>query len=153
MVEKAECFQSNNYRNVSTKELDVLLNCYGIEKKAATKKAEKVSQWRAIRAANMEPPMVDVWTAEDEEKLVRLCNKVIDMVETFLGRYAAIQKRTAVAAILNFTDEEWESLKALRDANREERDMVADVVADDIIGALGMENEETVEEAIYEGAV
>ena len=58
-----------------------------------------------------------------------------------------------VAAILNFTDEEWESLKALRDADREERDMVADVVADDIIGALGMENEETVEEAIDEGAV
>ena len=40
-----------------------------------------------------------------------------------------------------------------RDADREERDMVADVVADDIIGALGMENEETVEEAIDEGAV
>ena len=46
-----------------------------------------------------------------------------------------------------------QSLKALRDADREERDMVANVVADDIIGALGMENEETVEEAIDEGAV
>ena len=34
MVEKAECFESNNYRNVSTKELDVLLNLYGVEKKA-----------------------------------------------------------------------------------------------------------------------
>ena len=29
----------------------------------------------------------------------------------------AIQKRTAVAAILNLTDEEWESLKALREAD------------------------------------
>ena len=38
LVEKAECFESNNYRNVSTKELDVLLNWYGVEKKA-TKKA------------------------------------------------------------------------------------------------------------------
>jgi hypothetical protein len=152
LVEKAECFESNDYRNVSTKELDVLLNWYGVEKKA-TKKAEKVAQWREIRVSNTEPPMVDVWTVEDEEKLVRLSNKQIDMSETFLGRYAAIQKRTAVAAILNFTDEEWESLKALRDADREERDMVANVVADDIIGALGMENEETVEEAIYEGAV
>ena len=35
LVEKAECFESNNYRNVSTKELDVLLNWYGIKKKAA----------------------------------------------------------------------------------------------------------------------
>ena len=31
--------------------------------------------------------------------------------------------------------------------------MVTDVVANDIIGALGMENEEMVEEAIDEGAV
>jgi hypothetical protein len=31
--------------------------------------------------------------------------------------------------------------------------MVANVVANDIIGALGMENEETVEEAIDEGPV
>ncbi len=30
----------------------------GVEKKA-TKKAEKVAQWREIRAANTEPPMVD----------------------------------------------------------------------------------------------
>jgi hypothetical protein len=58
--------------------------------------------------------MVDVWTAEDEEQLVRLSNKQIDMSETFLGRYAAIQKRTAVAAVLDFTDEEWESLTGIR---------------------------------------
>ena len=50
LVEKAECFESNNYRNVSTKELDVLLNWYGVEKKAA-KKAEKVALWREIREA------------------------------------------------------------------------------------------------------
>ena len=66
LVEKAECFESNNFRSVSTTELDVLLNWYGIEKKA-TKKAEKVAQWREIHAANTEPPMVDVWTAEDKE--------------------------------------------------------------------------------------
>ncbi len=75
------------------------------------------------------------------------------MSETFLGRYAAIQKRTAVAAVLNFTDKKWESLKALREANGAERDMVTDVVANDIIGAVGMENEETIEEAIDEGEV
>jgi hypothetical protein len=32
LVEKAECFESNNYRNVSTKELDVLLNKEGGER-------------------------------------------------------------------------------------------------------------------------
>ena len=43
--------------------------------------------------------------------------KEIDISETYLGWYAAIQKRSAVAAVLDFTDEEWESLMRLRDAD------------------------------------
>jgi hypothetical protein len=43
------------------------------------------------------------------------------MSETYLGWYAAIQKRNAVAAVLNFTDEEWESLKRIRDVDATER--------------------------------
>jgi hypothetical protein len=66
------------------------------------------------------------------------------MLETYLGSYAALQKRNAIAAVLDFTNEEWESLKALREANGVERNQVAmanDI--DDIIGALGTENETT----------
>jgi hypothetical protein len=148
LVEKAECFELNNYRNVSTKELDVLLNWYGAEKKA-TKKAEKVAQWRKICVANTEPPMVDVWMVEDKEQLVRLSNKQIDISETFLGWYAAIQKRTADVAVLDFTNKEWESLKALREADGAAT-MTSTV--DDIIGALRMENE-MIEGTINEGAV
>ncbi len=33
LVEKAACFESNNYNTVSTKELDVLLQWYGVDKK------------------------------------------------------------------------------------------------------------------------
>jgi hypothetical protein len=44
--------------------------------------------------------------------------------------------------------EEWESLKAIMDADGGERNMVAD----GIIGALGMENE-TIEGTIDEGGV
>jgi len=87
--------------------------------------------------------------AEDEEQLVRLSNKQIDMLETFLGRYAAIQKRTAVVAVLDFTNEEWESLKALREADGA---AMMTLTVDDIIGALGMENE-MIEGTINEGAV
>ena len=46
------------------------------------------------------------------------------------------------------SDEEWESLMALKEADGAERNMVAD----DIIGALGMENE-TIEGRIDKGAV
>jgi len=67
-----------------------------------------------------------------------------ERVRTNVFRYCP----RAVAAVLDFTNEEWESLKALRGADGAERNMVAD----DIIGALGMENE-TIEGTIDEGAV
>jgi len=75
------------FRKVSKKDLDVLLNCYCVEKKA-TKKADKVKQWRVICVANTEPPtpMDNVLTAEDEEQLVQLSNKEINMSEKNLGR-------------------------------------------------------------------
>ena len=41
------------------------------------------------------------------------------MTETYLGRYAALQKSNAVAAVLDFTGEDWETLKRLK-----EEDMV-----------------------------
>ncbi len=44
-------------------------------------------------------------------------DKDIDMSESFLGRFAAVQKRNAVAAVLDMSDDEWDSLKALREAD------------------------------------
>ena len=75
------------------------------------------------------------------------------MSETFLGRYAAIQKRTAVAAVLDFSVEEWESLKRLMEADGAE--MSEGATADDngnCSGALGTGNE-TAGGTIDEGAV
>ena len=83
------------------------------------------------------------------DQLWHLVRKRIDMSETYLGRYAAIQKRTAVAAVQDFTDKEWESLKALREADGA---ATTTTTVDDIIGALGMENE-MIEGTINEGAV
>lgn len=141
LVEKAACFESNNYSNVSTKELDALMQWYGVEKKGM-KKAEKVAKWKEIRQAGTAPPVVHEWTDEDEERLMKIKNKEIDMSETYLGRYAAIQKRNAVAAILDFKDEEWEAVKAMREADALDR--ADSALADDIgnsSGALGAENE------------
>ncbi len=64
-------------------------------------------------------------------------------------RYAALQKRTAVAAILDFTDKEWEAVRRLREADG------AVVMADgigDITGASGNGNE-TTGDTIEEGVV
>ena len=82
--------------------------------------------------------------AEDKEQLVRLSKKEIDMSETYLIRYAVFQKRTAVAAVLDFADKEWESVKRLREANGVDRNQV--IMAsdtDDVMGELGTGNETT----------
>jgi hypothetical protein len=71
-----------------------------------------------------------VWTAADEDNLVKMVNHEIDMSETYLERYAALQKRNTVSAVLDFTDEEWESLKTMKEANAASRSntAVADAV-------------------------
>ena len=79
------------------------------------KKADKVSQWREIHANNSAPPELVGWTTEDKEELQRIANREIDMTETYLGRYAALQKRNAVAAVLDFIGEEWEMLQRLKE--------------------------------------
>jgi hypothetical protein len=61
--------------------------------------------------------VVHKWTNEDKEHLIRIKNREIDMSDTYLGRYAALHKRNAVAAILDFTNEEWDSLKRMREAD------------------------------------
>jgi hypothetical protein len=79
---------------------------------------------------------------QDQLGLEQLKTTEIDMAETAFGRYAALMKRNAVASVLDFTDEEWESLKLLKEADSVERSKVAVVNGiDDNTGASGMENE------------
>ena len=65
LVEKAACFESNNYKDVLMKELDKLLQWYDIPK-GKMKKADKVARWREIRANNTGPPELVGWTTEDK---------------------------------------------------------------------------------------
>ena len=78
-----------------------MLQWYDIPKEKMNK-ADKVARWREIRASKTGPPVLVGWSTEDEEELMRLKNREIDMSETYLGRYAALQKRNTVAAVLDF---------------------------------------------------
>jgi hypothetical protein len=154
LVAKAVFFEANNYREVSTKELDVLLSWYGVDMKGMRRKGEKVEKWKEIWASNTELPNIEVWTAEDEEKLPEMSNRDINMSETYLGRLAALQKRNAVAAVLDMSEDEWESLKALReaDAGNLTQSVIMPEDNDNILCALEAANEtiggENSEEAV-----
>ena len=112
-----------------------------------------MARWREIGANNMAPPEL-VGTTEDKEELKMIVNREIDMMVTYIGRYAALQKRNAVAAVLDFTGEEWEMLKRLK-----AEDMVDGVVnaatgdVNNNDGALGREIGATGEEEYNKGAV
>jgi hypothetical protein len=71
LVEKVASFESKNYKDVLTKDLDILLQWYGVDK-TGMKKPEKVEQWRVIHVSNTDPPQLDVWTAEDKENLANM---------------------------------------------------------------------------------
>jgi U3 small nucleolar RNA-associated protein 14 len=70
------------------------------------KKPEKVEKWKEIRVSNAEPPTIEGRTEKDEEKMLALSNKDVDTSETFLARFEALQKRNAVAAVLDMKDDE-----------------------------------------------
>ena len=78
---------------------------------------QKVAKWRVIHVSNTSPPILLGWEEKDEAELKRIADKKIDVADTFFGLYAAMQKKNAVAAVLDFTDEEWESLKQLKECN------------------------------------
>ncbi len=150
VAEKAALFETNNYKDVSSKELDVLMQWYDVEKRQGMKKPDKVAVWKDIRLSGKAGPVVHNWNDEDEQQLMRIKNREVDMSETYLGRYAALQKRNAVAAVLDFTNDEWDSLKRMREADSTNIDLADDDGCN--FGALGAENGadggELVEEAV-----
>ncbi len=82
-VEKAACFETNNFKNILTKELDTLLDWYDIPKEKMKKAC----------ASNTPLPVLVGWSTEDEDELIRLKNMDINMLEAFLSRYAVLQKK------------------------------------------------------------
>ena len=82
-----------------------------------TYKKLAVAKWREIHTSNTPPSALVECTEEDKADLKRIAETEIDMTDTYLGRYAAMQKKNAVAAVLDFTDKERESLKQLNEDN------------------------------------
>ena len=139
---KGESERANeHYKGMSVQDLTTLLAWYNIPKQKM-KKSDMVTRWKEIRNNHVPPPTFERWMPQDQLGLEQLKTSEIDMAETALGRYAALMKRNAVASVLDFTDEEWESLKLLKEADAVERSKVA--VLDNIdnnTGASGMEND------------
>ena len=94
-----------------------MLLWYGNDTKGMRKKGEKVEKWKEIWVSNINLPNIEEWTTEDKKKLLDMSNRDINMSETYLSRFTALQKRNAIAAVLDMSEDEWESLKALREAN------------------------------------
>ena len=138
---KASYFEENNYKDVSVQDLTALLAWHKIPKEKL-KMSDMVAWWKEICNNHVPPPKFERWTSQDEEELEQLKTVEIDMAETALGRYVALMKRTAVAYVLDFTDEEWESLVALKEADAANRSNTAVANAmDNVAGGLLTENE------------
>ena len=99
LVEKAACFELNQYKDVSTKDRDLLLQWYDVPKEKM-KKADKVAKWREIRASNTPPSVLVGWTEEDKAELERMANNEIDMSDTTLEGMPRCRRRTQLQQFL-----------------------------------------------------
>ncbi len=115
-------------------------------KHAGMQMAVRRARDKALAGKKRHPPPSVIISASRSGKK----NREVDMSETYLGRYAALQRRNAVAAVLDFTNDEWDSLKRLREADSNNIDLADDNGCN--VGALGAENGanggELVEEAV-----
>ena len=56
-------------------------------------KADKVSKMTEIFDSNRPPPVHEMWTAEDEERLNGLKNLEIDLADSALGRKQGLMEQ------------------------------------------------------------
>ena len=91
--------------NVS--ELNALLEWHGVKMPQKSKKEDKLERWRQILAEEGEqPPAVQGWTDEDEQRLLSLSASEIGLADTCFGRELKRQRREMEAAIEHFSSED-----------------------------------------------
>ena len=56
-------------------------------------KAAKLINWNTIVAEGTQPPLLEIWTTENEAELERLKRRDIKMGDTTYGRLVALKKK------------------------------------------------------------
>jgi hypothetical protein len=111
-----------------------------------------INQTTAATGKSSSPPLTlmspsSTWTTIVSKRKLKLIRKSAQAVQKFwvnklaASDHAKFKKRNAFAAVLDFTDNDWEVLTVLKEADAAERSQVA--VANDIDNntwALGMVN-------------
>ena len=103
--------------NLLVHELTTVLKWYATPKLGSMNKEAKTAAWVNICENNLEPPVHEKWTEEDESKLQEAYNPVVQMRHTAFGRMESKKKKEFEIAASIMSDEEFNAIvKARYDA-------------------------------------
>ena len=99
---------AKQYNALRTTELETLLKWHNVPKAQKEKKESMVARWATIWEGGLKPPVLPVWTDNDEAKLEELKSMEIDMAQTAIGQIKELKKREAFIAVKDMSQEEWD---------------------------------------------
>ena len=89
-------------------EVEWLLRWYGVWKGEKMSKSEKVSKLVTVLESKGDPPSIERWTSDDEDRLYKLQNNEITIEDTAVGRKKILWEQQMVAASISMSDEQWQ---------------------------------------------
>jgi hypothetical protein len=95
-------------------------------------KETKVSKLKRLFESNPDPPLRDLWTAENKERLQSLKEMEISLEDTAVGRKKIVLEQQLNAATLNMSPTKWNKLLEIRKRKWGEEGVVG--ATDDVIG-------------------
>ena len=113
MANKPNEIQQRQFGMLTILELDTLLRWYN-SLSGKMSKAEKVTRIKEIFENNRPPPLLETWREEDEERLQKLKDPVVELADTAVGRKQALMKQRMMAGGINLSEDEWIQLEETR---------------------------------------
>ena len=104
-----------NCQKLTVADMECLLRWYGAWKGEKMSKSEKVSRLVGVLEAKGDPPTIEEWTAEDEERLQSLRSKNnITLDNTAVGRKWVLFEQQMIAASINMSEDMWDRCVEMR---------------------------------------
>jgi len=121
----------------SVSDVDAVLAWYDFpHRNKLTNKDAKMSAWAKIRQEGKEPPIFEMWTDDDERKLLEASKTEITLEDTALGRVQQKRKSNFMTAIQTMTKEEWAEVKSQREIVESALNLSDNGVSDGASGAV-----------------
>jgi len=101
-------------KKLSVADLECLLCWYSAWRGEKMSKIKKVWRLVGVLETKGDPPTIEEWTAEDEERLQRLQKNNITQGDTAVGRKQVLFEQQMIAASITTSEDQWKRCVEMR---------------------------------------